>query len=533
MRNRAWLIWGFLIAGAASLSAQEPALPGSFGESIDVRVVNVEAVVTDSHGNRVRGLTAGDFRLKVDGKQVPIEFFAEMESGKPAAPLAEAKPDEPAAPVPAAPTGDAGRSILILVDDAFTLAVHRNAVLQGVKRDLAGLRPQDQMAIVAVGLDYQPTVLTRWSSDRTVLSAALDAACNRPAGGIDVMATRRSLRADEDLIKAAAEANDLYLDNDASHAAVAEGPPTGVDARLYSQLLKLPTVLVATLHGMAPASGRRVLLLVSGGWPVPRVLTPLVVAANRLGYTAYPVDAHGSDTAFAVNDATQTGPSADTALVTSAWQRAVDSGMEFLARMTGGKAFVNSARLDSLARLAEDTNTYYWLGFTPAWKGDDHHHRIEVETVRKDLSVRSRHGFSDLSRASETAVSATGSMLLGGGDPKARKVRIETGQAEGRGKTIKLPVTVAIPVGDLTAIEQAGYWTYQLILSVGVVDSHGGYSNVAEIPLHLTLPQKPAAGGLTRYRTVLELRRGEQRLVMTVRDPLAGTVVWGDAQVKP
>ncbi|HEX8100775.1 MAG TPA: VWA domain-containing protein, partial [Actinomycetota bacterium] len=481
MRKRTWLVWGLLIAGAASLSAQEPALPGSFGESIDVRVVNVEAVVTDSHGNRVRGLTAGDFRLKVDGKEVPIEFFTEIASGTPAAPVSEARPNAPAEPVPAAPTGAVGRSILVIIDDAFTLAVHRNAVLQGVKKDLAGLRPQDQMAIVAVGLDYQPTVLARWSSDRTVLSAALDSACNRPAGGIDVVATRRSARADEELLKAAAEANDLYLDN-ASRTAVAEGPPTGVDARLYSQLLKLPTVLVATLHGMAPASGRRVLLLVSGGWPVARVHTPLVVAANRLGYTAYPVGAHGVDTAFAVNDATQTGPSADTARVTSAWQRSVDSGMEFLARMTGGKAFVNSARLDSLARLAEDTNTYYWLGFTPAWKGDDRHHRIEIETVRKDLSVRSRRGFSDLSRASETAVSATGWMLLGGGDPRARKVRIETGQAEGRGKTVRLPVTVAIPVGDLTPIEQAGYWTYQLILSVGVVDSHGGYSNVAEIP---------------------------------------------------
>lgn len=84
MRKRAWRVWGFLIAGAASLSAQKPALPGSFGEAIDVRVVNVEAVVTDSRGDRVRGLTAGDFRLKVDGKEAPIEFFTEIASGTPA-----------------------------------------------------------------------------------------------------------------------------------------------------------------------------------------------------------------------------------------------------------------------------------------------------------------------------------------------------------------------------------------------------------------------------------------------------------------
>src|SRR3954471_13683568 len=45
----------------------------TFGESIDVRVVNVEAVVVDKKGERVRGLSAADFRLLVDGREVPIE----------------------------------------------------------------------------------------------------------------------------------------------------------------------------------------------------------------------------------------------------------------------------------------------------------------------------------------------------------------------------------------------------------------------------------------------------------------------------
>jgi len=41
-----------------------------FGETIDVRVVNVEVVVTDGSGNRVNGLKPADFHLKVDGKEV-------------------------------------------------------------------------------------------------------------------------------------------------------------------------------------------------------------------------------------------------------------------------------------------------------------------------------------------------------------------------------------------------------------------------------------------------------------------------------
>jgi len=532
LRNRAWLVWGFWIAGAASLHAQRTTLPGTFGEAIDVRVVNVEAVVTDSHGQRVRGLAAGDFRLKVDGKETPIEYFTEIADGEPVTAVAEATPAEPAGPAPAAPPGPAARSILVIIDDVFTVAMHRNTVLQGVKRDLASLRPQDQMAIVAVGLNTQPTVLAPWSSDRTALATALDAACQRPAAGTAVLIARRSAWEDAELVEMAGEANGLYEGGGPTPSSGTASPPASVDPRLYSRLLKLPTALVATLQGMAPAVGRRVLLLVSGGWHVPSAFVPLVVAANRLGYTAYPVDAHGVDSALAVNDVIQRRPSADTTSITSDWQRTGDFGMEFLARMTGGKAILNSARRDSLARLAEDTSTYYWLGFTPAWKGDDHHHRIEVETRRKDLSVRSRGGFSDLSRATDTAMSAAGMMFLGG-DPKAQKVRVETGKPEGRGSTFKLPVTIAIPVGDLTPIEQAGYWTYQLILSVAAVDRQGGTSNLVEVPLHLTLPEKPRPDGLTRYRTVLQLHRGEQRLMVTVRDPLAGTLVWGEAQVKP
>jgi hypothetical protein len=63
-----------LLAAAFPAFSQTPApppaakpaeAPGSlFGEQIDVRVVNVEVVVTDKQGNRVAGLRPGDFRTR-------------------------------------------------------------------------------------------------------------------------------------------------------------------------------------------------------------------------------------------------------------------------------------------------------------------------------------------------------------------------------------------------------------------------------------------------------------------------------------
>ena len=49
-------------------------------ESIEVSIVNVDVVVTDRQGNRVKGLTAEDFEIRESGKVQPITNFAEYGS---------------------------------------------------------------------------------------------------------------------------------------------------------------------------------------------------------------------------------------------------------------------------------------------------------------------------------------------------------------------------------------------------------------------------------------------------------------------
>src|SRR3954454_7568785 len=88
MRRLCVLLLALLALAPGARAADDT--PPSFGESIDVRVVNVEAVVTDRQGHRVSGLKPEDFRLRVDGKEVPVEYFNEVRDGEalPAAPEA-------------------------------------------------------------------------------------------------------------------------------------------------------------------------------------------------------------------------------------------------------------------------------------------------------------------------------------------------------------------------------------------------------------------------------------------------------------
>src|SRR5215218_9665521 len=139
----------------AATAQQGPAAgsPPVFGETVDVRVVNLEVVVTDRQGNRVPDLKPGDFSLRVDGKDVPIEYFSEVREGKsvavPAAAAAAGTAETAGGVQSVAPEGAVGTSYLIFIDDYFAIASQRNSVLAAFKADLARLGPEDRMAIVS------------------------------------------------------------------------------------------------------------------------------------------------------------------------------------------------------------------------------------------------------------------------------------------------------------------------------------------------------------------------------------------------
>ena len=79
MRFRSPLaVAALLCASLAPAAAQETPPQETFGELIEVRVVNVEVVVTDRDGNRVSGLGPADFRLTVDGNTLKNEERIDM-----------------------------------------------------------------------------------------------------------------------------------------------------------------------------------------------------------------------------------------------------------------------------------------------------------------------------------------------------------------------------------------------------------------------------------------------------------------------
>ncbi|HEY3570159.1 MAG TPA: VWA domain-containing protein [Thermoanaerobaculia bacterium] len=534
------------VIGPATAQQKQAQAPQSvFGEQIEVRVVNVEAVVTDRQGNRVTGLKPGDFRLEVDGKPVPIEYFNEVRGGAAVAPGEEDR-NSPVKGLPSLVAGSpVGTSYLVFIDNYFSLGPRRDEVLRDLKDQLSQLGPEDRMAIVSwAGGEVE--MLTSWTNSPRQLKDAIDKATYERTYGIARVAELRTFQTSRRL------AGGALVDASPRRAFAQQADIEELEfaQRLVGQTERAVAAAVSTLHGFAAPPGRKVMLLLSGGWPysvldyvinnpnrpviereVPRgeeILAPLVDTANRLGYTLYPVDVPGIEGTAA--DASLAFPAATGLNIR---EQEHEATLLYVAQQTGGKALLNSQSAQLLQAAAADTRSYYWLGFTPSWQGNDKPHRVKLSVLPKGLSVRSRTGFLDLSRKAENSLIVESAMMFGN-SPDVIPMAIKLGApvASGR-REMEVPVSLAIPVDAITFVPVNGKQTAELELRVAAVDSGGNRAPVPVIPVTLTGDEAPKPGMAVRYDTRLKLRKLPHHLTLAIFDPLSGKILTARADVAP
>lgn len=537
---------GFL---APAVVAQD-ALPGVFGEIIDVRVVNLEVVVTDKQGLRVSGLQPEDFRILVDGQEVPVEFFTEISGGT----VIRGKEGATTAGLPSLTAGEpVGTSYLVFIDDFFSITRDRNEVLDALREDLPLLGPDDRMALVAFD-GKRLEMLSSWSSNTQELERGLKQATRRDAEGLKRLAEFRNFRADT----SARDPQRLFTTRRSNQLDIEE---EYYARRLEEQVRRSVEAASATLRSFASPPGRKVMLVLSGGWPFQPVdyvsagspeltfdrtikggadlFRELTDTANRLGYTLYPVDVPGQQVSFTdaedpglgvgvtegENVGTGTGPSFDR-------EQEQHFALGYLARETGGRAMLNAQALDSLPKVVEDTRSYYWLGFTPTRQGDDAVHDIQVTVATKGLKVRARESFQDLSRTTEVTMMVESSLLFGN-PPSTERLEVSFGKPEraGRGK-VEVPVVVSFQAGQIAMLPYQDGYAAQVELRIAAVDEDGGRSEVPVIPLQLTSPQEIPAEQELRYTHSIKLRKGRQDLIVSVYDPASGALLSSMEQVR-
>ncbi len=546
------------------LHAQESEPAGIFGGAVEVRVVNVEAVVTDKEGERVPGLDVSDFKIFVDGKLVTIDYFSEIRAGSLAVGAeeeeGEAPPPEQALP-PAllveGPEAVVGTNYLVFIDDFFPLRIHRDGVLNSLIADLDMLGPHDRMAVLTFD-GKRLEKLSDWTDSKEDLGQVFTAAQEEQTGGYMLRFERQG-------------------------ATIDEVEERRFVSRLKDQTEKVIAAASGAMRTVRNPVGRKVMIVLAGGWafdpitllPIgdmkkghtrhlaggPAMLKPLTDTANLLGYTLYAADvpghegATGSDsgdlgfdfddeTGTTLNDGTGGTITTQTAVdddfgigepTVSPAQRELENhkSLRFLGHETGGKALISGRASEALERSIKDTRSYYWLGFSPKVRGDDAGHEIRVEASRPGLNVRARSGYVDFSRQTLITNRVEGALLFGG-SPGDGELDVKVGKIGPAGaRKIDVELKIAIPLGGVTAVSCAQGFKVSLHLRVAAVDEWGTASDIPVMPIEFVGKSQPQPGSFSNYIARVILRKVEHDVLVTVHDPVSDLLLAKRVTIDP
>jgi len=368
-------------------------------------LVEVYAIVQDGDGKFVSGLTADDFELLEDDQPNPIQLFY-MVSG-PASRLPRARVADG---VPRSPDQSAPRTFTLLFDDEHLSFVSFTRLREAAVGFLQEhFRPGDIGGIVINGAMAHG----RLTTDRDELIGILRDA--KPA--LDAQSRyevfREWPRLDSEFEALRIEAGDARMLQEAVMRNCEERPEDcnriGAmeqiendlqwNARRYlDEERAAATRFIQTLgnltRGLGRMEGRKTLMLISEGFMVEDmrgVLAQIAARAARFGVTIYSIDAKGLErVGTGASDASQPGRRIQPSPFDT-----IEDGLFILASDTGGFVVHHTNQFDNgFTRIADDTSTYYVLGYTPSnTVMDGAFRKIEVKVKWKGMQVRARKGY--------------------------------------------------------------------------------------------------------------------------------------------
>jgi VWFA-related protein len=479
MRRRTVVVLALLLVlngSAGSLRGQIPSL----GETIEVSIVNVDVVVTDSQGKRVQGLTRDDFEVFEDGKAQPLSHFAEYRGeawrGALSAEAAATLNEQPAQP---AATQPSQRRTMVIFIELFHLPAFRvNPFIDSIKTLVHNtIRSGDAVSLVT----FERTAKVRIAStgDVAAVERQLDeiaAECTGPVREKITMAATEAaevrafeaegaaMLAARGLASSRPSENDIAIHSARIHA---------IEARL--DMNRRVATINTLLTGMAGIEGKKLLLLAShrlgeyigaeyyyaagiSDSIIPpqeraeldnrRAVQSIIGNANASGVTIYPVFPTGLDY-------TPSDPSIPDVSRPVLMNEMVM--LKEIADKTGGVTSYGTANTAELMpRVAEDIANYYSLAYRATARKDDTARKIVVRMKDRSLNARARREFvekSDDTQMRDRVLAALHDAPM----ESAFQLQAEIGSAKKVGrKTQAAPLKVRIPINALTLLPQDG-----------------------------------------------------------------------------
>ncbi|HWW62080.1 MAG TPA: VWA domain-containing protein [Thermoanaerobaculia bacterium] len=490
-----------------------------FGETIEVRVINVDVIVTDKSGKPIPGLTKDDFVVIENGKPRDVTNFYEYQ-GANAPGVAQTALNAPATPSQALPASAdiRSRKIVLFVDGSTLRPFSRNRVLKATKEFLHKIvRPGDEILIA--NWDHRLEVSDGFLHDvataetkldqlakASSVGAARDAELSEmqsmiswtaneardttsPGPGGEQVITVTKVPIDEVLSRARLYAMRKLHEQNAKVESLRSviGSVRGVEGR---------KVLVFVTESLTETPGREVFDLIDsikyrfeGGNSyvveneiqqyADRLLIPTIAKeANSAGVTLYPIDAGGLSAGFddIGADRLSVQYTAPTRRSDTIDERGV--ALRSIADLTGGIALTASNNFTlAFDNIASDLTSYYSLGYRASGEKQDMVRSIHVKLKQRHngYHVRTRNAFVEKSITSEMADAVAANLFY----PVTKndlQITVTAGEkSSAEASKILVPVEVTIPTSSLTFVPEGnemlgGFSTFTaFVRSDGVV----------------------------------------------------------------
>ena len=512
-------------------------------ESIEVRVTNIDVVVTDRAGKPVSGLTKDDFELYENGKLQALTNFYAVDRATTAPSTSSAVADS------GPPHPQRRRRIVFFIDNESLGAAQRNRFIGVLEREIARLVQAGDEATIVVW-NNRAVALQPFTTDVAALQSALREQMTRASHG-GLTAGKVQMRTRIFSLLEAARANPIF---GMRFFIEAQDVVTSWAEELYMTKKRILQALSATVSRMAGVEGKKVMVFATGALPehsgvesyewveqifrpvVPNIpvgrarldassrsltrdLERLAVQANTDGVTMYLIDASGQiKTGAEVKETPNT-------TIEFLERTNTSSALQMIANITGGIALTSSDNFKyALDTIARDLDVYYSLGYRPSGPDDRESRRVTVKVTKPGLVVRARRSWAPKSEAEQmedrvianvfhsgiTSDFAIDVGLRGAPEPKERGL-------------FSLPLRVTIP-SSLTLLPDGGDVAGGFSVYLVVGGANGELSKVAKTDHDVRVPaveEKSLREAPFVYDVDLTVRGGAATLSIGVVDRIS------------
>ncbi|MDX6443351.1 MAG: hypothetical protein QOH71_425 [Blastocatellia bacterium] len=540
---------------------QKPSNPEPADEVIRVKteLVQTDVTVVDKRGNFVSGLKPEQIELRVDARSQPLAFFDQITAWssteeKQLAAARAANKSSVVLPATATNAGsNRGRLIFFFVDDVHltgeSLTRARSLLSHFVENKMnAG----DRVAVVSTS--GQIGFLQQLTDNQAVLREAIARLTYKynpetSASGVSISEVDANLiasRGFNGLFAYLVEATRKEFQmGTLSAMTMVKNRVRQINSQ--SRLAEIETLsrLESLIRSTAPLAGRKIVFFISDGFVMDNkrssgldVMQSVAHEADRVGAVVYTLGTRANVFGAGADASRNEYPDFDprTAGRSLAESKTPQEPLETLADETGGRAYLNSNRLDeAVSEALRESSAYYLL----AWRPDTDRQKAgksHIDVVikgRPDLRVRMRRHFFE--RKSDQAIASASPAALARSAPEDElraalaslyprrgvAVSLSPGYLHAMDKATLLRVAMQVDTETLTFAGPDGKQGAAIDVLAVALDDRGGFSSFKQ---KLKIPRSTIAKNqrFVTWNQTMPVPPGLYQVRLAVRDSQTG-----------